>query len=188
MEIEYKGILSRKHRFTDSMCLKNILYVLALESGDGIIRREQVNETLAKQDGLRAILALNGLSMSTLVKIIHLARICEDEALRDTLRFRDWDIETVEDTQDVWEAGEVVSLIMDNAAFRGGVINLFFEGVSLPVLHNHFPLREMTKLSSMRLSFKPHVLIETLVEYGLYYEQVQEVSEMLGTLSEQLEN
>ncbi len=40
----------------------------------------------------------------------------------------------------------------------------------------------------MRISFKPHVLIETLVEYGLYYEHAQSVGMALDTLSKQLEN
>lgn len=186
MEIEYKELPSRNHRFTDAMCLKNLLYVLALESEGGSIRRKQVNDILAKHDGLRAILTLNGFPISTLVKIIRLVRICDDEALRDTLCYKDWENERVESSEHVWDPRGVERLVLENAAFREGIVNLFYEGGSLSVLHHNFNSSEIKRLSSMRMSFKPHALIETLVEYALYYEHAESVGVALAKLGKQL--
>lgn len=188
MKVELEGIPSRGHRFTDSMCLKNLLYVLALESEGGIIRREGVNEILAEHDGLRAILALNGFPKTTLNMIIHLARICDDADLRRILRYQDWNIDKSDTTVKEWGARKVERLILENAVFRAGIVNLFYEGASISILHEHFSSREITRLSSMRMSFKPHSLIETLVDYGLYYEHAQSVGRVLHSLSKQLEN
>lgn len=188
MEIEIKGIPLHKHRFTDSIGLANLLYIVLLESEGGVIRRELVVETLAKHDGLRAILALNGFPKTTLNKIIHLARICDDADLRRTLRYEDWSIEKSDTTVKEWGAKKVERLILENADFRAGIVNLFYEGASLSILHEHFSSREIRRLSSMRMSFKPHSLIETLVDYGLYYEHAQSVGRVLHSFSKQLEN
>lgn len=180
--------LNATRRFTDAMALKNMLYIMMLESEGDNIHRGLVEKTLAQHDGLRAILALNGFPKATLVKIIHLARTCDDDGLRRTMKYEDWDIEKSSSTVHEWGTRKVERLLRENARFREGIVNLFYEGASLPILHEHFPSREISRLSSLRMSFKPHALIETLVDYGLYYEHAQAVSDSLKSLGKQLEN
>ena len=188
MDTSFHGLPRQMHRFVDGMALSNLLYILLTEAGHGHIRRELIDETLAKHSGLRAILALNGFPMSTLVKIVHLARTCDDEYLRKTLNFRNWNVAAVDDIDNVWGPEKVKRLTIENSDFRRGIVELLYQGGSLSVLHNNFPPREIKRLSTLRMSFKPQAMIETLVEYGLYYEQAQEVGETIGTLSKQLEN
>ena len=188
MNAYFRGMSRQTHRFVDGMALSNVLYILLTEAGSGHISPELLNETLAKHDGLRAILALNGFPMATLVKIVHLARRCDDEYLRKSLNFRNWNIAAVDDIDNVWGPERVKRLTIENAAFRQGIVELLYQGGSLSVLHNNFPPREIKRLSTLRMSFKPQAMIETLVEYGLYYEHVQEVGETIGTLSKKLEN
>ncbi len=188
MNTNFREVPRQTHRFVDGMALSNLLYILLSEAGRGHIPSELLNETLAKHEGLRAILALNGFPMKTLVKIVHLARTCDDEYLRRTLNFHNWNVAAVDDIDRVWGPERVKRLTMENAAFRQGIVELLYQGGSLTVLHKNFPPREIKRLSIFRMSFKPQAMIETLVEYGLYYEQMREVSETLETISKHLEN
>lgn len=187
MAIESGEIPRKRHTMSEANGLVTMLYNVFFESEGGTISREIVSDTISTHEGLRAILALNGFSYSTLVEIIHLARICDDTELRKTLRYEEWREENSDTTVKKWGTMRIRRLILENADFRAGVVNLFYEGASLSVLHKHFPPREIRRLSSMRMSFKPHRLIETLVDYGLYYEHAQYVSDSLKKLGKQLE-
>ncbi len=178
----------QEHRFLESIALTSILSNLAAKAEGDFFRRELVDEVLEKHNGLRAILALNGFSKATLRKIVHLARVCDDKALRKLLNYKDWNIDKVDDTGKVWESERIERLVQENAAFRAGIVNLFYEGITLSILHDHFPPRAMKKLTIERMGFQPFSLIETLVEYGLYYEHTQSISDSLTTLGKQLEN
>lgn len=188
MPIKTGGISRKRHTMSEADGLVTMLYNVFFESEGGTISRDIVNGTISTPEGLRAILALNGFSYSTLVEIVHLARFCDDFDLRRTMRYEDWREETLDDADTKWDGKRIKRLILENAEFRAGIVNLFYEGASLSILHKHFRPRVIRRLSSMRMSFKPHRLIETLVDYGLYYEHAQEVGEALGTLSKQLEN
>lgn len=188
MAIESARIVRKRHTLSESNGLATILYNVFFESEGGTIGRETVIDTISTHEGLRAILALNGFPFSTLVEIIHLARICDDFDLRRTVRYEDWREKTLDDADTKWDGKRIKRLILENADFRAGIVNLFYEGASLSILHKHFHRREIRRLSSMRMSFKPHRLIETLVDYGLYYEHAQYVSDSLKELGKQLEN
>ena len=188
LQLVFQPSPRHKNRFSESIGLANILSNLAVQTEGEFIRRELVDDALASGDGLRAILVLNGFSMATLVSIVHLARTRDDEKLRKLLRFKDWNISKFSNTKFVWDADRIKRQVKEDAAFRAGIVNLFYEGVTLSVLHDHFPPREMKKLSIQRMSFEPFSLIETLVDYGLYYEQARTIGEALGVLGRQLES
>ena len=188
MAIESRIIPRKRHTLSEANGLVTMLYNVFFESEGGTISREIASDTISTHEGLRAILALNGFPFSTLVEIIHLARICDNFELRRTLRYEEWREENSDAAVKKWGAMRVKRLILENADFRAGIVNLFFEGASLSVLHKHFHRREIRRLSSMRMSFKPHRLIETLVDYGLYYEQARAIGEELTVLGKQLES
>ena len=177
-----------KHRFVEAIALTSILSNLAVKSGDGILRRELVEEVVAQHNGLRAILILNGFSMATLCKIVHLTRICDDRDLRKTLNYSAWNIAQVDARSDKLGVETIERLVQENIVFRSGIVNLFYEGATLSILHGHFPPGEIKKLSIKRMGFRPFSIIETLVDYGLYYEQAQTISAALKTLGHQLES
>ncbi len=177
-----------KHSFTEAIGLANILSNLAAQTEGEFIRREHVDDVLASDGGMQAILALNGFSMATLAKIVHMARTSDDENLRKLLRFKDWNIRKFKSTKFVWDADRIEEQTMKDAAFRAGIVSLFYEGVTISTLHDHFSPREMKKLSIARMSFEPFSVIETLVDYGLYYEQARSAGEALTILGKQLES
>jgi hypothetical protein len=56
-------------------------------------------------------------------------------------------------------------MIITNADFRKGIVNLFFEGASVPFLSKTLPFFELRKLSISKLNFDVPELIDTLVRY-----------------------
>ena len=49
--------------------------------------------------------------------------------------------------------------------FRKGLVNIFFEGASIPFLANTIPLFELKKLSISKLNFDIPEMVDTLIRY-----------------------
>ena len=96
-------------------------------------------------------------------------------------------------------------MINENSHFKKGIINLFFEGATIPFLCETIPLFELKKLSISKLRFEIPEMIDTLVRYkekGSYSGKKQNNPEILienildeleipfdkGDLSELIEN
>ena len=60
---------------------------------------------------------------------------------------------------------EINSKIRECSDFRKGIVNLFFEGSTIPILSRTFPLFEVKKLSVSKLNFEVGAMIDTLVRY-----------------------
>ena len=56
-------------------------------------------------------------------------------------------------------------MIAENEYFRKGLINLFFEGATIPLLSKTLPLFEIKKLSASKLNFEIPGLVDTLIRY-----------------------
>ena len=56
-------------------------------------------------------------------------------------------------------------MVKKNECFRQGLINLFFEGSTVPFLAKTLPLFELKKLSISKLSFELPGLIDTIIRY-----------------------
>ncbi len=177
-----------EHRFTASFGLANILRNLAAQTDGEFISKELVDDALSNDGGLRAVLALNGFSMASLAKVVHFARTGDDESVRRRLRVDDWNIPKHGSTTFRWDADRIERQLKEDAAFRAGMVMLFYEGVTISVLHDHIPPHEMKKLSIARMSFEPFSIVETLVDYALYYERTQSIGEALQDLCMQLES
>lgn len=118
-----------------------------------------------KENGLRALLALTGFSNENLKRIITVIRVAKDKELSKLLNKRYWsdDIKGEEITE--WGDSRINNLVVNNAYFRKGIVNLFFEGSTIPFLANTLPLFELKKLSISKLKFETHALIDSLVRY-----------------------
>jgi hypothetical protein len=56
-------------------------------------------------------------------------------------------------------------MLSENEYFRAGIVNVFFEGATLPFLADTIPLFELKKLSISKLQFDINAIIDTLVRY-----------------------
>ncbi len=174
--------------------LRGLLYNLFLAvKADGAIRKQHVDELLQKRNGLRAVLALNGFSNEQLKRITTMARVLNDEALNELIKRDEWEIEDDLDPNNVseWGANRMEREVMVNSAFRAGMVNLFYEGITNPCLNRYLPPFELEKLSAEKLSFDTAAFLDTLVRYkekGSYSGKKannpeEEIRLILGSLS-----
>ncbi len=156
-EEKYEGYLN---------ALKETLLVLknTVET-QGLKKEIFENLLLEKEHGLRALLALTGLSNETLKRITTIIRVANNTEL-SALVYRDkWcENEGMDDLKE-WSDDRITGMICKNEYFRKGVINIFFEGSSIPFLANTIPLFELKKLSISKLKFELPEMIDTLIRY-----------------------
>jgi hypothetical protein len=118
-----------------------------------------------KENGLRALLALTGFSNEYLKRLTTILRIVDNPEL-NTLVFKDkWHNEKNPDNIQEWSDGTILKKIQSNEYFRKGLVNIFFEGASIPFLANTIPLFELKKLSISKLKFEIPELIDTIIRY-----------------------
>ena len=131
------------------------------------VKRTLIDEVLQEEHGLTAILALNGLSLENLKRLITVARASNDPSLNDLLHRKDWNINEGSNPKDISEftSKRIATLVQTNAAFRSGIINLFFKGISNSYLRRHFPPFHLKKLCIHKLSFSHDAILDTLVRY-----------------------
>jgi len=118
-----------------------------------------------KEFGLRSLLALTGFANESLKRLITVVRVSENKELSKLLLKNKWDnVENVEEITE-WGDSKILNLIKENNYFREGIINLFFEGSTIPFLSQTLPLFELKKLSISKLKFEIPAIIDTLVRY-----------------------
>lgn len=128
---------------------------------------KDIFETLLtdNENGLRALLALTGFSNESLKRLVTLIRVIDDPKLsRLTLKEKWHDEKDVENIKE-WSDSTISKRIKDNEFFRAGLVNLFFEGATIPFLAETIPLFELKKLSISKLGFDVSAMIDTLVRY-----------------------
>jgi hypothetical protein len=120
---------------------------------------------LEKENGLRALLALTGFSNEYLKRITTIIRIVDDPELNKLVYKDKWLNERNPDNIQEWSDSTIQKLIRKNEYFRKGIVNIFFEGASIPFLAETIPLFELKKLSISKLKFEIPELIDTLIRY-----------------------
>lgn len=118
-----------------------------------------------KENGLRALLALTGFSNEYLKRLTTIIRIVDIPEL-NTLVYKDkWYDETNPDNIQEWSNSKIINLVRKNKFFKKGLVNIFFEGASIPFLADTIPLFELKKLSISKLKFEIPEMIDTLIRY-----------------------
>lgn len=118
-----------------------------------------------KENGLRVLLALTGFSNENLKRIITVVRVANNKELSEILYKSKWcKKENIEDINE-WSDTTILRLIRLNKYFRKAIVNIFFEGSSIPFLAETLPLFELKKLSISKLKFDINEMIDTLVRY-----------------------
>ncbi|HOD88912.1 MAG TPA: DpnII family type II restriction endonuclease [Bacteroidales bacterium] len=129
--------------------------------------RKEIFEWLLKEkeNGLRALLALTGFSNEYLKRLTTIIRIVDEPELNSLVYKDKWYKEKNPDNIHEWSDSTILKKIQSNEYFRKGLVNLFFEGASIPFLANTIPLFELKKLSISKLNFEIPELIDTIIRY-----------------------
>jgi len=121
-----------------------------------------------KENGLRALLALTGFSNESLKRLVTFVRIIDDPELNSLILKEKW-LKEVEITNNEnvkeWSDDKIQRKLREDEFFRKGVVNIFYEGATVPVLSRVLPLFELKKLSTSKLKFEIDGLIDTLIRY-----------------------
>jgi len=149
--------------------IKETLLVLKNQIQNDGLRKELFEELLyKKENGLRALLALTGFSNESLKRLITFIRIVNDSELSAITYKEKWIAEEkASDKENIkeWSDTKILKKIRKNEFFRKGLVNIFFEGSTIPILSNALPLFELKKLSISKLNFEIDALIDTLIRY-----------------------
>lgn len=148
--------------------LKETLLVLRIQvQNEGLSKKLLDDLILEKENGFKALLALTGFSNETFKRLITFIRINKDKELAK-LTFRDqWIDNASSDISSIreWSDTKIKTKIQENYYFRQAIVNLFFEGSTVPVLSKTLPLFELKKLSICKLNFEIDAMIDTLIRY-----------------------
>lgn len=156
-EEKYEGYLNS---------IKETLLVLKNEIENEGLKKEQFERLIAKKEtGLKALLALTGFSNEYLKRLITVIRVVDDTDLAK-LVFKDkWCGKKSTEEIKEWSDEKIQKTIDSNEYFRKGIVNIFFEGATIPFLANTIPLFELKKLSISKLKFEIPAMIDTLIRY-----------------------
>jgi len=156
-EEEYEGYL---------YSLKELLLSLKNDIENQGLKKEIFERLLSeKENGLKAILALTGISNETMKRLSTIIRVVNDPELNVLVQKDKWCNDVDTDDLSEWGDNRIKNLIKDNEYFRKGIVNIFFEGSTVPFLSKTLPLFELKKLSISKLNFELPTMIDTLVRY-----------------------
>jgi len=146
--------------------IRESLLVLKNEIETKGLTKDIFEQLLANnENGLTALLALTGFSNESLKRLITLIRVVDDPALSKLSLKEKWhQPERLENVKE-WSDSTIARRINDNEFFRAGIVNVFFEGATVPFLANTMPLFELKKLGISKLKFDVPAMIDTLVRY-----------------------
>ena len=149
--------------------IKETLLVLKNQIQNRGLRKELFEDLIyKKENGLRALLALTGFSNESLKRLITFIRIVNDPELNALIYKEKWITEAEINNKDnikEWSDNKIQKEILESKFFRKGLVNIFFEGSTIPILSNALPLFELKKLSISKLNFEVDALIDTLIRY-----------------------
>lgn len=146
--------------------LKETLLIVRNKIETEGLKKEIFENLLAeKENGLRALLALTGFSNEYLKRLTTIIRIVDNYELNKLVYKDKWYNEKNPDNIQEWSDSTILRNIQNNEYFRKGIVNIFFEGASIPFLANTIPLFELKKLSISKLKFDITELIDTLICY-----------------------
>ena len=118
-----------------------------------------------KENGLRALLALTGFSNEYLKRLTTIIRVVDNPELNSLVYKNKWCKDKNPDNVKEWSDSTILRLIQKNIFFKKGIVNIFFEGASIPFFANTIPLFELKKLSISKLKFEIPEMIDTLIRY-----------------------
>lgn len=143
---------------------ESLLYLKSLSQG-GLSKEIVTNFLIEKEFGLRAVLALTGFSNESFKRLITLVRVVDDEELSRVSNKAKWCEDVDPGKVQEWSDANIARLLKQNADFREGMVNLFFEGATIPFLTKTMPLFELKKLSVSKFDFEIEPMVDSLIRY-----------------------
>ncbi len=122
-----------------------------------------VNLLLDKPDGLSALLALTSISEEFLLRLITFARTVQDKELNKLVRIESFAKFPLD--KEVSKTS-LFKLVKTNRNTTESIVNLLFEGYSVPILQEHLPLFELKKLNFSKLEFTTESLLDSIVRHA----------------------
>ena len=116
-----------------------------------------------KQDGLSAVMALSSISEEFLLRLVTFVRTIDDKDLNNLVN-KDSFPQTPLDKE--WSKKYLFKLVRTNRGVAEGLVKLFFEGFSIPVLREALPLFDLKKLNFSKLDFSIESLIDSIVRHA----------------------
>lgn len=146
--------------------IKEILLVLKNQIQTVGLKKELFEDLIyKKENGLRALLALTGFSNEYLKRLTTIIRVVNIPELNKLVNKDHWPAEKDPANIKEWSDSKIMGLIKTDEYFRQGIVNIFFEGATIPFLVNTIPLFELKKLSISKLKFEIPEMIDTLIRY-----------------------
>jgi len=146
--------------------IKETLLVLKNQIQTAGFKKELFEDLIyKKENGLRALLALTGFSNEYLKRLTTIIRVINIPELNKLVNKDHWPTEKNPTNIKEWSDNKIAGLIKTNEHFRKGIVNVFFEGATIPFLVNTIPLFELKKLSISKLKFEIPEMIDTLIRY-----------------------
>jgi len=146
--------------------IKETLLVLKNQIQTAGFKKELFEDLIyKKENGLRALLALTGFSNEYLKRLTTIIRVVNIPELNKLVNKDLWPAEKDPTNIKEWSDNKIAGLIKTNEHFRKGIVNVFFEGATIPFLVNTIPLFELKKLSISKLKFEIPEMIDTLIRY-----------------------
>jgi len=143
---------------------ETLLYLHNQIKQKGLKKKVFVDFLQKKEQGLKALLTLTGVSNEYLKRLLTFVRVVEDAELSRTLLKDKWCLEERGEISE-WGDVKILRMIKENRFFAEGIINLFFEGGSLKILSKVVPTFELKKFSIGKLRFSFEELIDTIIRY-----------------------
>lgn len=144
--------------------ITNLLLLLKreLQAKESIWDKKQVvvDVIVNKSDGLSAVLALTSISEEFLLRLVTFARTIDDRDLNKLIN-KDSFPDTPLDKE--WSKKYLFRLVRSRREVAASLVNLLFEGFSVPILREHLPLFELKKLNFNKLDFSTESLIDSVV-------------------------
>jgi hypothetical protein len=178
----YNPVFQEKYESYINSLNETLLVLKNKVETEGLKKEIFENLLAEKENGLRALLALTGFANESLKRLITVVRVAENKELAKLLLKDKWgETEKLEAVKE-WGDSRLENMIKKNEFFRKGLVNLFFEGSTVPFLAQTLPLFELKKLSISKLHFEVPAMIDTLVRYkekGSYSGQAENNPEFL---------
>lgn len=122
-----------------------------------------VSVLLDKPDGLSALLALTSISEEFLLRLVTFARTIKDEELNKLIKLESFSKFPLD--KEI-SKGSLFRLVKTDRHVAESIVDLLFEGYSVPILQEYLPLFELKKLNFKKLQFTPESLIDSIVRYS----------------------
>ncbi len=119
-----------------------------------------VNLLLDKPDGLSALLALTSISEEFLLRLITFSRTIQNKELNKLVKMEKFSKFPLD--KEISKSS-LFKLVKTDRNTTEGIVNLLFEGYSIPILQEYLPLPELKKLNFSKLEFTTESLIDTIV-------------------------